>query len=124
MRRTARLATGVAVLGVVGFVGAPAAIAQTATCNSYSGTCVESDVINRGAASGAGSDRNSSGVSGAGSDRNSSGVSGTVSGRSSTPASLPFTGGEVLLLGFVGAGALAAGTVLVAATRRRGVTTA
>jgi hypothetical protein len=112
MRRTARLATGVAVLGVVGFVGAPAAIAQTATCNSYSGTCVESDVINRGAASDAGS------------DRNSSGVSGTVSGRSSTPASLPFTGGEVLLLGFVGAGALAAGTVLVAATRRRGVTTA
>jgi hypothetical protein len=101
MRRTARLATGVAVLGVVGFAGAPAAIAQTATCNSYSGTCVEPVVVNdRGAGSG------------------------TVSGRSSTPASLPFTGGEVLLLGFVGAGALAAGTVLVAATRRRGVTTA
>ena len=113
MRRTARLATGVAVLGVVGFVGAPAAIAQTANCNSYSDTCVKSVVINnRGA------------VPGAVSDRNSSGGSGTVSRRSSTPASLPVTGGEVLLLGLVGAGAVAAGTVLVVATRRRGVTTA
>lgn len=107
MRRTARLATGVAVLGVAGFVGAPAAIAETANCAIYSGTCVKSVVINdRGAVSGAVSDRK------------------TVSGRSSTPASLPVTGSDVLLLGLVGAGAVAAGTVLVAATRRRGVTTA
>jgi hypothetical protein len=109
MRRTARLATGVAVLGVVGFVGAPAAIAQTANCAIYADACVESVVINDRAAV---------------SDRKSSGVSGTVSGRGSTPASLPFTGGEVLLLGLVGAGAIAAGTALVAATRRRGVPTA
>lgn len=113
MRRTARLATGVAVCGIVGSVGAPTAFAQTVEqCSVYAEACVESEVIENKQ------------VSDDGAVAESSQGSGTVSNNSSTPATLPFTGGEVLLLGLVGAGALAGGTALVVAGRRRGVTAA
>lgn len=40
-------------------------------------------------------------------------------GGSSSPATLPFTGGEIVLLSTLGLGALAGGTALVLAGRRR-----
>jgi hypothetical protein len=93
MRRTAHLATVAATAGAFLVVAAPGALAQQVT-DEYSG------------------------------------VSPTVVSRSSTPpvapapsrtspSTLPFTGGEVVLLGGLGAGALAAGALLVAAGRRR-----
>ncbi len=109
MRTSLRLTTGAAVLGVASLVGAPAALAETTTCDAYSEGCdttgVLPDTQDRGATG------NSGGVAG------SSGSSGTRG--SGTPSSLPFTGGETAALGLAGAGALAAGTVLVVAARRR-----
>ncbi len=48
---------------------------------------------------------------------------GTVSGRT-TPNTLPFTGGDIVLLSLLGAGTLAGGTALVVAGRRRTPATA
>lgn len=107
MRRTASIVASALIFGVLGLAGAPAAQAQTAVCSAYAGTCVEPAEVR-----------------GVQVDRSPvEGRSSTTSSRS-TPSTLPFSGGEVALLGLVGVGALAAGTVLVAATRRRGVTTA
>lgn len=123
MRRTARLVTGAAVLGVVGITGAPAALAQTVDCAVYPDACVRSEVIGdsttRGGGAAGGGAPEKAGV-----DAQGTGVAGTVSSRGSTPSTLPFTGGESVLLGLAGAGAVAAGTVLVVAARRRGVTAA
>ncbi len=107
MRRTARLATGAVVLGVVGFAGVPAASAQEVACEAYARTCtpiggVQDEQVNQGA-----------GNQGAG----------TVSGRT-TPNTLPFTGGDIVLLSLLGAGTLAGGTALVVAGRRRTPATA
>jgi hypothetical protein len=49
---------------------------------------------------------------------------GTVSSGRGAVASLPFTGDEILVLSLAGAAALAAGTALTVAGRRRGMTTA
>lgn len=49
---------------------------------------------------------------------------GTAGGGGTTPGTLPFTGDEVLVLSIAGAGALAAGTAMVVAGRRRGTPTA
>ncbi len=112
MRTSLRLTTGAAVLGVASLVGAPAALAQTTTCGAYSEGCdttgVLPDTQDRGATG------NSGGVAGSSGSSGSSGTRG-----SGTPSSLPFTGGETAALGLAGAGALAAGTVLVVAGRRR-----
>lgn len=104
MRRTARLATGAVVLGVVGFAGVPAASAQVVVCDSYPDRCpvLPGEGFNQGA-----------GNQGAG----------TVSGRA-TPNTLPFTGGDIVLLSLLGAGTLAGGTALVVAGRRRTPATA
>jgi hypothetical protein len=104
MRRTARLATGVVALGVTGFVGMPAATAQDmVACDSYGRTCpvVPGEQFNRGA-----------------------GAGNTVSGRTTTPNTLPFTGGDVVLLSLIGAVTLAGGAALVVAGRRRTPATA
>jgi len=104
MRRTARLATGVVALGVTGFVGMPAATAsEMVVCDSYGRTCpvVQGEQFNRGA-----------------------GTGNTVSGRTTTPDTLPFTGGDVVLLSLIGAGTLAGGAALVVAGRRRTPATA
>lgn len=45
---------------------------------------------------------------------------GTSGGTATTPSTLPFTGGELVLMTAIGAGALAGGTALVVAGRRRG----
>jgi hypothetical protein len=114
MRRTARLATGVVALGVIGFVGMPAATAQEmVVCDSYGRTCpvVPGEQFNRGAGTG-------NTVSGRTTTPN------TVSGRTTTPNTLPFTGGDVVLLSLIGAGTLAGGAALVVAGRRRTPATA
>ena len=126
MLRTARFATGAAVLGFVGFAGAPGALAQSApVCAAYSESCVKSEVVvnppESGGTGGTGTAGNGTGPATGG---QGSGVAGTVSSRSSTPATLPFTGGDVVLVGLAGAGAIATGTVLIVAARRRGATPA
>lgn len=105
MRRTARVATGAIVLGVVTFAGAPAAVAaDVVACDSYGRTCpaVLGEQMNRG----------------------SNTTGGAVSGRTSTPDTLPFTGGDIVLLSLLGAGTLAGGAALVVAGRRRTAATA
>ncbi len=112
MRRTARVATGAIVLGVVTFAGAPAAVAaDVVACDSYGRTCpaVLGEQFNRGS-------NTSGGVSGR--------TDGAVSGRTSTPDTLPFTGGDIVLLSLLGAGTLAGGAALVVAGRRRTPATA
>ena len=110
MRRSARLAVGDVVLGVVGFAGAPAASALV-VCDAYPDTCpalpegVQGSQFNQGPG-------NQSGTQG-----------GAVSNRS-TPNALPFTGGDVVLLSLLGAGTLAGGAALVVAGRRRTPATA
>jgi hypothetical protein len=111
MRTSLRLTTGAAVLGVASIVGAPAALAQTVTCDAYSEGCetaeVLPDAITRGSAG------------------TTAGVASTGASRSgASPSSLPFTGGETAALSLAGAGALAAGVVLVVAGRRRASTSA
>ena len=101
MRPTLRLVTGAAVLGVVSLTGIPAASAQSVDCNAYPQSCVDSRVLPDGNTAPA-----------------------TVVRNSPTPSTLPFTGGETVLIALAGAGAVAAGTVLVRGARRRGVTTA
>ncbi len=104
MRRTARVATGAIVLGVVTFAGAPAAVAaDVVACDSYGRTCtpIKGNPLTGGSTG----------------DR-------AVSGRTTTPNTLPFTGGDIVLLSVLGAGTLAGGTALVVAGRRRTPATA
>lgn len=111
MRRTVRLASGIAAFGITGLVAMPAAVAQSVDCAVYPDRCIPSDVVV---------------------DRQPVVVVDTVQDRQETssvttatnPSTLPFTGGEVALLGVVGAGALAVGTALVVAGRRRSSATA
>jgi len=109
MRTALRLTTGAAVLGVASLIGAPAALAQTTTCDAYSEGCDTTEVLPDS------EDRDDDGGT-----AGAAGSSGTRG--SATPSSLPFTGGETALLGLAGAGTLAAGTALVVASRRRGAT--
>lgn len=99
MRNTLRLTTGAAVLGVVTLAGAPAAMAQT-SCSAYSGGCDNTAVLP---------------------DSTRGAVAPTTVSRSTsaTPSTLPFTGSQSVAIALAGAGALAAGTVLVVVSRRR-----
>ncbi len=109
MRTSLRLTTGAAVLGVASLVGAPAALAQTTTCDAYSEGCDTTGVL----------------PDSEDQDDDTAGVAVSSGNRGSgTPSSLPRTGGETVLLGLAGAGALAAGTVLVVAGRRRATASA
>jgi hypothetical protein len=107
MRRTVCLATGVAAVGFVAVVGMPTAVAATVDCAVYPDACVESEVVEDGVV-----------VQDETTDRSN------VADNRSTPSTLPFTGGEVVLLSLAGAGAVVAGTVLVLSARRRSATSA
>lgn len=105
-----------------------AASPAAAVCDSYSGNCPSTPP---GAGAGntdiGGTDDTPATNDTADSDTGDSGTEDTgtaVNRRStpstpSTPATLPFTGGEIVLLTALGAGALAGGTALVVAGRRK-----
>jgi hypothetical protein len=108
-RRTAAAAVLLASCGMVAGAASPAA----AVCDAYSGGCPTSPP-----------DAPGGGVPIAGTPQDP--ASGTplppvrqVSTPLSTPSTLPFTGGELVLMTAVGAGVLAGGTALVIAGRRR-----
>ena len=86
------LASGFLVVGTAGHAAA--------VCDAYSQNC---------GGNGGG------GFTGGGGTTTTGGGGGTVD----TPSTLPFTGGELVLLTAVGAGALAGGTALVVAGRRK-----
>jgi hypothetical protein len=90
------LSRGCAAFGAAALVvtaGAGAAEAKTTVCDSYSSSCTPTHV---------------------------KGVKDVRSPHTSVHGStLPFTGGEIALMAVAGAGALAAGTMFVAAGRRR-----
>ena len=111
MRRSVRLAVGALAVGGSALLGVQPAAAQTVDCTdeevaaAYSDQCVLDDEVDDGDDSGNDDD-------------------GGVAGGSGGGGSLPFTGDEVLILSLAGAGALAVGTGLVVAGRRRGSKTA
>lgn len=94
-----------------------------AVCDAYSGGCPSPAVDGQELDGGdqtpsTGGDTDSSGTDGGGSGTNGGG---SADGR---PSTLPFTGGELVLLSAVGIGALVGGTALVVAGRRKAATTA
>ena len=98
MRTITRLTLVAAAVGGGALLGAPAALADTAPC-AYPFDCPVT-----GSTGGTGTGTPSAG-----------------GGSSTTGAAavLPFTGGEIVLLTATGAGALAAGSALLVAGRRR-----
>ncbi len=123
MRRVAHVLTGVALTAGIAVLGAPAALAQEkAVCDAYPQRCVVlpdtgvlGDQMTRGdATAGAGA--------GAGATVSGSGVPGSVGARTGVPSSLPFTGGDVVLISLVGAAAVVGGAALVVTGRRRSST--
>lgn len=110
MPRTARLFLVSTAVAAIGLVGAPGALAQSTS--EYSGTddtAVLDDALE--------STPDAAGTSGsAGTAGGQSEVSARVG---SGPSTLPFTGGEVVLVAAAGAAAVAAGAALVAGGRRR-----
>ena len=99
-----RLAASGLLLATCGLAtGVTASSAQAATCDAYSGTCT-------GPTGGGGGESTD--------DDGGATINGGTSG-AANGATLPFTGGELVLLTAVGAGALAGGTALVVAGRRK-----
>lgn len=102
MRLTSALATA-AMTSALLVTGAPAALA---VCEAYSGACVDDAVRDRS------------------NDNREPVVRARQGGARQAPApeTLPFTGGEVVMLSGLGAGAVAAGAALVVAGKRRSQT--
>ena len=129
--RSRSLAVAVATLPLTVALALPA-LAQSAPCDAYSGGCPSPGTSSfpgddGGAGTAPARARVPARVPAPGTGTSAGTVSGTtVSGRSSSgaaPATLPFTGGETVLLGLAGLGAVAAGTALVVVGRRRTATT-
>jgi hypothetical protein len=140
MHRNVQVILGGAALSLGVVVGLPtAAMATTASCTpaqvaaAYPNVCVPQPQPIRdnvtapgaggGASGGGGGGTTGGGTVGGGTTSGGTG-GGTVSSGRGAVASLPFTGDEILVLGVAGAAALAAGTALTVAGRRRGTTTA
>ena len=107
LRRTATAATVVAASWVALGLSSPA----LAVCDAYSGGCpspTPSPIRGGDGGAGTGTDTDGEGDPG-----------GSGAGTTSNPSTLPFTGGELILMTAIGAGALAGGTALVVAGRRR-----
>lgn len=116
MRAITRLALSAATVGAVCVTGVPAA---NAICDPYADVCVEDDgvVLDDGVLD----DDVVSGRGGVDLDAEAGAGGGNAS---VDGASLPRTGGELLLLSAVGVAALGGGATLVVAGRRRRVHTA
>lgn len=95
-----------------------------AVCDAYSGGCPSTpptagpgtDIGGETEEPGSGTE--TPGTSNGGASGGASGGAGS-GGTTSNPSTLPFTGGELVLMTAIGAGALAGGTALVVAGRRR-----
>ena len=87
-----------------------------AVCDAYSGGCPSTPPT---AGPGGGSIGGGNQNPGSGSEQPGA-SGGSTDGTTSNPSTLPFTGGELVLMTAIGASALAGGTVLVIAGRRRG----
>jgi hypothetical protein len=140
MHRNIQVVLGSAALSLGVVVGLPtAAMATTASCTpaqvaaAYPNVCVPQPQPIRdnvtapgagGGTTGGGGGTSGGGTTGGGTTAGGTTAGGTVSSGRGAVASLPFTGDEVLVLGLAGAAALAAGTALTVAGRRRGTTTA
>ena len=133
MHRNVKVALGGAALSVGVVVGLPTAALATPICNTYSGTCVipptappSTPVVGGVDSPGTGGGSTGGGSTGGGSigGTGGGGGSGAVSSGRGAVNALPFTGDEILVLSLAGAAALAAGTALTVAGRRRGATTA
>ena len=115
MRTLTRFTLVAAAVGGGALLGAPAALAQTAPCK-YPFDCP----VGSGGGSnnpGVGGDKTPTGsTGGAGTSIPNAGGGSTTTGAATV---LPFTGGEIVLLTATGAGALAAGSALLVAGRRR-----
>ena len=116
MSRTAAVVLGGTLLGgaLVGFAAVPA---SAAPCDAYSQVCPSTPPGGGGGGSGGGS--NGGGGTGGG----TTGATGSGGSATATTGDLPFTGGEVVLMTVVGLGAVAGGTALGVAGRRRPGTT-
>lgn len=117
MRTTLRLTLVGAVAGAVTLVGAPGALAQE-VC-AYPFDCPE--VIDGGTTDEATEDEaiEDEDTAAGGTTGGGTTSGGTASGGTASGVELPMTGGETLLLGMTGLGALVGGTALVVAGRRR-----
>jgi hypothetical protein len=94
MRVTARTSTVTGALALAAVLAAPAAaLAQSAEYNGGEDTAVQPTVLQRSDV--------------------------RPASTTSTPSTLPFTGGEVVLIAVAGAAAVAAGTAMVVTGRRR-----
>ena len=113
MRTITRFTLVAAIVGGGALLGAPAALAQTAPC-AYPFDCPATGGGSNPAAGGGKTPAGS--TSGAGTSTPNAGGGSSTTGAA---AVLPFTGGEIVLLTATGAGALAAGSALLVAGRRR-----
>ena len=109
MSRTAAVVLGGTLLGgaLVGFAAVPA---SAAPCDAYSQVCPSTPP-------------GGGGGGGGGTGGGTTGATGSGGSATATTGDLPFTGGEVVLMTVVGLGAVAGGTALVVAGRRRQGTT-
>ena len=114
MSRTAAVVLGGTLLGgaLVGFAAVPA---SAAPCDAYSQVCPSTPPGGGGGGTGGGG--------GGGTGGGTTGTTGSGGSATATTGDLPFTGGEVVLMTVVGLGAVAGGTALVVAGRRRQGTT-
>ena len=138
MRRTIHLSIAGFAVGVGAVLGASPVSAQGLDCTdeevaaAYSEACIPTPPLPDGNGGGGGGGGEGEPIDGndggAGTGNGGAGNGGTGNGGAgnggagnggSGPSTLPFTGGEVLLVSLVGAGAVAAGTALVVAGRRR-----
>ena len=112
LRRTAAAGTLLLTCGLVTGIASPA----LAVCDAYSGNCASpAPTVLPTAPTGGGSTVEID------DDTTQAGTGGGGSTTSNNARTLPFTGGELVLLTAVGAGALAGGTALVVAGRRKSV---
>lgn len=103
-----------------------------AVCDAYSGGCpttppsdIGGETENPGSGGGSetGGDTENP-TTGGGTAGGGTTAGGTTGGTATSPSTLPFTGGELVLMTAIGAGALAGGTALVLAGRRKAAATA
>jgi hypothetical protein len=122
MHRPLKLVSTAAVAALITVSWTPVAVAQQA-CDDYSGGCTGVGGLIQAPAQPA------TGGSGTGNLVGNSRVSNVLqnsaparelrSGGAATPGTLPFTGGEIVLLAVTGAAAIGVGAVIVASGRRR-----